>query len=651
MKIKDLLAYEAIDVQASASTKEEIINKAIDLMVKSGKINNREAYAKKVFEREEESTTGVGMGIAIPHGRDAAVTKAGLAAMVIPDGVEYASLDGQPVHLLFLIAAPEGGSVHLEVLAKLSRMLMDETLNANLQNAKTADEFLQILTDAETALEGPAEEEAPVNTNAPFILAVTSCPNGIAHTYMAAENIEKKAKELGYRVKVETRGSGGAKNVLTAAEIAEADGIVVAADAKVPIDRFDGKRLIQAPVSDGIHKPEELIARSLDPNTPLFKGNGAAGADSAGGEKESGWRAVYTSLMNGVSHMLPFVIGGGLMIAISFLIDGFFVDMNSLEEAERALFGTINPAAAFFKNVGGLAFGLMLPVLAGYISEAIADRPGLAPGFIGGLIAANGKSGFLGALLAGFLAGYLVNLCKKMCSKLPASLEGIKPMLIYPLLGIALIGAIMVYLVEPPVGWLNTQLNFWLESLNGSSGVLLGALLAGMMALDMGGPFNKAAYVFGTASLAAGNYSIMAAVMIGGMVPPLAIALATYLFKDRFTEDERKTGPTNVIMGLAFITEGAIPFAASDPLHVLPACVVGSALAGALSELFGCTLMAPHGGIFVVLTIGNPLMYIVALIAGTIAGALILGFSKKKIAAKTARAADEEETKTAAAAA
>ncbi len=650
MKIKDLLAYEAIDVQASASTKEEIINKAIDLMVKSGKINNREAYAKKVFEREEESTTGVGMGIAIPHGRDAAVSKAGLAAMVIPDGVEYASLDGQPVHLLFLIAAPEGGSVHLEVLAKLSRMLMDETLNANLQNAKSADEFLQILTDAETALEGPAEEETtPVNTNAPLILGVTSCPNGIAHTYMAAENLEKKAKELGYRVKVETRGSGGAKNVLTAAEIAEADGIVVAADAKVPIDRFDGKRLIQAPVSDGIHKPEELIARALDPNTPLFKGDAAAAGADNGGAKESGWRSIYTALMNGVSHMLPFVIGGGLMIAISFLIDGFFVDMNTLEEAERALFGTINPVAAFFKNVGGMAFGLMLPILAGYIAEAIADRPGLAPGFIGGLIAANGKSGFLGALLAGFVAGYLVNLCKKMCSKLPASLEGIKPMLIYPLLGIALIGAIMVYLVEPPVGWLNAQLNFWLESLNGSSGVLLGALLAGMMALDMGGPFNKAAYVFGTASLAAGNYSIMAAVMIGGMVPPLAIALATYLFKDRFTEDERKTGPTNVIMGLAFITEGAIPFAASDPLHVLPACVVGSALAGALSELFGCTLMAPHGGIFVVLTIGNPLMYIVALIAGTIAGALILGFSKKKIAAKTAPAADEEETVAAAA--
>lgn len=629
MKIKDLLSYEAIDVQASASSKEEIINKAIDLMVKSGKITDRQAYAKKVFEREEESTTGVGMGIAIPHGRDAAVAKAGLAAMVIPDGVEYVSLDAQPVHLLFLIAAPEGGQVHLEVLAKLSRMLMDETLNHNLQNAKSADEFLQILTDAENALEGPAEEETQTSKDAPLILAVTSCPNGIAHTYMAAENIEKKAKELGYRVKVETRGSGGAKNVLIAEEIKEADGVIVAADAKVPTDRFDGKRLVQAPVSDGIHKPEELIARSLDPSTPVFKGNGGAVQDS-GAAKESGWRSIYTSLMNGVSHMLPFVIGGGLMIAIAFLIDGFAVDMNTLAEADRALFGTINPVAAFFKNVGGLAFGLMLPVMAGFIAEAIADRPGLAPGFIGGLIAANGKSGFLGAMLAGFLAGYLINFFKKACSKMPSALDGIKPMLIYPLLGIASIGAIMTFLVEPPIGWLNTQLNFWLESLNGTSGILLGALLAAMQATDMGGPFNKAAYVFGTASLAAGNYAIMASVMIGGMVPPLAIALCTFLFKDKFTEQERKTAPTNIIMGLSFITEGAIPFAASDPLHVIPCCVCGSALAGALSQLFGCTLMAPHGGIFVLLTIGNPLMYLVALAAGTVVGALLLGMTRKK---------------------
>lgn len=629
-----MLAIEAIDLKAAASSKEEIINKAIDLMVGSGRINDRKAYAKKVFEREEESTTGIGMGIAIPHGRDAAVSKAGLAAMVIPEGVEYASQDGAPVHLLFLIAAPEGGDVHLEVLAKLSRMLMDEKLSQKLQSAASPEEFLQILTDAETALEGPAKEEAAVTSNAdaPLILGVTSCPNGIAHTYMAAENIEKKAKELGYRVKVETRGSGGAKNVITPEEIKEAAGVIVAADAKVPTDRFDGKRLVQAPVSDGIHKPEELIRRSLDPSTPVFHGSGAGSDDGAGAKKESGWRSIYTSLMNGVSHMLPFVIGGGLMIAIAFMIDGFSVDMNTLAESEKTLFGTITPAAAFFKNVGGLAFGLMLPVLSGYIAEAIADRPGLAPGFIGGLLAANGTSGFLGTLLAGFVAGYLVNFFKKICAKLPSSLEGIKPMLIYPLLGIAAIGAIMLYIVEPPVGWLNTQMNFWLESLNGSSSIVLGALLAGMMALDMGGPFNKAAYVFGTASLAAGNYSIMAAVMIGGMVPPLAIALSTILFKDRFTEDERKTAPANFIMGLSFITEGAIPFAARDPLHVLPAAVAGSALAGALSELFNCTLMAPHGGIFVLLTIGNPLMYLVALLVGTVVGALVLGLSRKKIA-------------------
>lgn len=637
MKIRDLLAIESIDVNASATDKTDVINQAIDLMEKSGKISDRSLYEEQVFNREKESTTGVGMGIAIPHGRTSGVKKPGLAAMVIPGGVDYDALDGAPVHLLFLIAAPEDGNVHLEVLAKLSRMLMDESLGQKLRQAKTPEEFLDLLTEAEAAADakeeaasapGSVQETAPANV--PYILAVTGCPTGIAHTYMAAEAIEKKAKELGYRVKVETRGSGGAKNVLTPQEIAECGGIVVAADTKVPMDRFDGKRVVQTAVADGIHKPEALIKKALDPFTPLYKGNGG-GSQEPSENRESGWHKVYKDLMNGVSHMLPFVVGGGIMIAIAFLIDGFAVDMNTLAEADRALFGTITPAAAFFKNVGGIAFGFMLPVLAGYIAMSIADRPGLAVGFVGGAIAANGKSGFLGALLAGFLAGYLVLGLKKICSRLPESLEGIKPMLIYPFMGILLVGAIMMFIVEPPVGWLNTQLNFWLESLNGTSGVLLGALLAGMMAIDMGGPFNKAAYVFGTASLAAGNYSVMAAVMIGGMVPPLAIALATFLFKDRFTEDERKTGPTNVVMGLAFITEGAIPFAASDPLHVLPSCVIGSALAGALSELFGCTLMAPHGGIFVVLTIGNPLMYLVALIVGTIVAALILGFSRKKI--------------------
>lgn len=637
MKIRDLLAIESIDVNASATDKTDVINQAIDLMEKSGKISDRSLYEEQVFNREKESTTGVGMGIAIPHGRTSGVKKPGLAAMVIPGGVDYDALDGAPVHLLFLIAAPEDGNVHLEVLAKLSRMLMDESLGQKLRQAKTPEEFLDLLTEAEAdadakdeAASAPASVQETAPANVPYILAVTGCPTGIAHTYMAAEAIEKKAKELGYRVKVETRGSGGAKNILTPQEIAQCDGIVVAADTKVPMDRFDGKRVVQTAVADGIHKPEALIEKALDPSTPLYKGNGG-GSQESSENRESGWHKVYKDLMNGVSHMLPFVVGGGIMIAIAFLIDGFAVDMNTLAEADRALFGTITPAAAFFKNVGGIAFGFMLPVLAGYIAMSIADRPGLAVGFVGGAIAANGKSGFLGALLAGFLAGYLVLGLKKICSRLPESLEGIKPMLIYPFMGILLVGAIMMFIVEPPVGWLNTQLNFWLESLNGTSGVLLGALLAGMMAIDMGGPFNKAAYVFGTASLAAGNYSVMAAVMIGGMVPPLAIALATFLFKDRFTEDERKTGPTNVVMGLAFITEGAIPFAASDPLHVLPSCVIGSALAGALSELFGCTLMAPHGGIFVVLTIGNPLMYLVALIAGTIIAALILGFSRKKI--------------------
>ena len=634
MKIRDLLAIESIDVHASAADKNEIIRKAIDLMEKSGKISERAPYEEQVYNRELESTTGVGMGIAIPHGRSSAVKKPGLAAMVIPDGVDYDALDGQPVNLLFLIAAPEDGNVHLEVLAQLSRMLMNEDLSSALKKAKTPEEFLDLLNKAEAALEKTEEEveTAEVSAapaNAPFILAVTGCPTGIAHTYMAAEAIEKKAKELGYRVKVETRGSGGAKNVLTADEIRECDGIVVAADTKVPMDRFDGKRVVQSAVAAGIHEPDKLIAKALDPATPLFHGNGAGESESEA--KESGWHKVYKDLMNGVSHMLPFIVGGGIMIAMAFLIDGFCVDMNSLAEADRALFGTITPAAAFFKNVGGIAFGFMLPVLAGFIAMSIADRPGLAVGFVGGMIAASGKSGFLGALLAGFIAGYLVEGLKKLCSKFPASLEGIKPMLIYPFFGVLGIGAIMMFLVEPPVGWLNTQLNFWLESLNGTSGLLLGALLAGMMAIDMGGPFNKAAYVFGTASLAAGNYSIMAAVMIGGMVPPLAIALSTWLFKDKFTEDERKTAPTNVVMGLGFITEGAIPFAASDPLHVLPACAIGSALAGALSELFGCTLMAPHGGIFVVLTIGNPLMYLVALIAGTILGALILGLTRKPV--------------------
>lgn len=628
MKIRELLAVESIDLNAAPKTKQETIDQAVDLMVKSGKISDKAAYKKEVEKRETEGTTGVGEGIAIPHGRNAAVKKPGLAAMVIPNGVEYESLDGKPVDLLFLIAAPEDGNVHLEVLANLSRMLMNPKLSEDLKKAKTPEEFLDILEAAETAAN--QKEEAPVsagNANAPLVLGVTGCPTGIAHTYMAAESIENKAKELGYRVKVETRGSGGAKNVLTDQEIAEAAGIIVAADTKVPMGRFNGKVVVQVPVKDGISKPEELIKKATDPNGPRFSSNEAV---ESTGSNESGWHLVYKNLMNGVSHMLPFVVGGGIMIAIAFLLDGFFVNMDALDMEARSAFGTITPAAAFFKNVGGVAFGFMLPVLAGFIAESIADRPGLAVGFVGGAIAANGTSGFLGALAAGFLGGYVVKLLMKLFANLPDSLEGIKPVLLYPFFGILITGALMIFVVEPPVGWLNTALNDMLNSMSGTSSILLGAILGGMMALDMGGPINKAAYVFGTASLATGNYNIMAAVMIGGMVPPLAIALSTMLFKDKFTADERKTAPTNIVMGMSFITEGAIPFAASDPLHVLPACALGSALAGALSMMFGCTLMAPHGGIFVLLTIGNPMMYLLALVVGTVVGAVALGLFKGK---------------------
>lgn len=648
MKIRELLAVESIDLNAHPTTKDDTIVQAVNLMAKSGKIDDIAPYLEQVRNRELEGTTGVGDGIAIPHGRCAAVNKPGLAAMVIPEGVEYESLDGNPVDLVFLIAAPENGTLHLEVLAKLSRMLMDPSLSKTLKTAKTPQEFLDILNKAEADQDEKSEvKEEPVNTNAPLILGVTGCPTGIAHTYMAAESLENKAKELGYRVKVETRGSGGAKNILTPEEIQEAACIIVAADTNVPLARFDGKKVIQVPVKDGINRPQQLIEEGLSGNVPIFHGDGSESSADASGSTEKGWHKVYKDLMNGVSHMLPFVVGGGLMIAISFMIDGMLVDVNSLAEAEKAAFGTITPAAAFFKNVGGIAFGLMLPVLAGFIAESIADRPGLAVGFVGGMIAANGTSGFLGAMAAGFLGGYLVNWIKKACEKLPAALDGIKPVLLYPFFGILIMGALMVFCIEPPIGWLNTQMNAMLNSMNGTSSIILGAILGGMMAIDMGGPFNKAAYVFGTASLAAGNYDIMAAVMIGGMVPPLAIALSTYLFKDRFTEQEKKTAPTNLVMGLSFITEGAIPFAASDPLHVLPACVIGSALAGALSMAFGCTLMAPHGGIFVLMTIGNPWMYLIALIAGTIAGSICLGLFRGSKKAKN----EEKKSETAKAAA
>lgn len=640
MTIRDLLAAESINLNGTPAGKTEALNQCIDLMAKSGKIADVEKYRKGVFAREEEGTTGIGMGIAIPHCKSDAVTKAGLAAMVVKDGVDFESLDGTPAKIIFLIAAPNTeDNVHLQVLSKLSVMLMDEQFTNSLINAGSVDEFLNIIDNAEkakdekeAAKEAKAKEPVEVKKDDVFIVAVTACPTGIAHTYMAAEAIEKKAKELGYQVKVETRGSGGAKNVLTDDEIAKAAGVIVACDTNVPTDRFDGKKVIECQVSDGINKTEELIKRIAAGDAPVFKASGKKEAShSSVGGKESVGHQIYKHLMNGVSHMLPFVVGGGILIAIAFLIDGFSVDLNSLPADQRANFGTITQAAALFKGIGGTAFGFMLPILAGFIAMSIADRPGLAVGFVGGSIAANGTSGFLGALVAGFVAGYIVLLLKKVFSKLPESLDGMKPVLLYPLLGIFLVGVIMQFVVEPPIGALNTAINNGLNGLNGASAVVLGVLLGGMMSVDMGGPVNKAAYVFGTASIAAGNYNIMAAVMIGGMVPPIAIALATIFFKNKFTAEERKAGPTNFIMGLSFITEGAIPFAASDPLHVLPACVVGSAVAGGLSMAFGCTLMAPHGGIFVVPTIGNPLMYLVALVIGSFIACGLLGLLKKKV--------------------
>lgn len=642
MKIRDLLAVESIDLNGKVTGKNEALDAMVALMAKSGKINDVEKYRKGVYAREEEGTTGIGEGIAIPHCKSDAVSRPGLAAMVIKDGVDFDALDGEKVSLIFLIAAPNTeDNVHLDVLSKLSVLLMDENFTSGLRNAKTVEEFLSVIDRAEAEKDTEEEKKNSADTknaaeeknteNGKLILAVTGCPNGIAHTYMAAENIEKKAKELGCRVKVETRGSGGAKNVLTKAEIAEAACIIVAADTQVPMDRFAGRPVIQCKVSDGISKAEELLDRALNGNVPLYQAKGSSQAADSEEESDSVGHQIYKHLMNGVSHMLPFVIGGGILIAIAFLIDGFAVDLNSLPFDERSNFGTITPMAAMFKSIGGVAFGFMLPILAGFIAMSIADRPGLAVGFVGGAIAANGTSGFLGALVAGFVAGYLVRLLKKLFEKLPEGLEGIKPMLLYPVIGIFLIGVIMTYVVEPPIGALNVMINNGLNSMNGAKAILLGALLGGMMSVDMGGPVNKAAYVFGTASIAAGNYNIMAAVMVGGMVPPLAIALATMFFKNKFTEEERKAGPTNIVMGLSFISEGAIPFAASDPLRVLPSCIIGSAVAGALSMAFNCTLMAPHGGIFVFLTVGHPLLYLVSLAVGSVVGCVILGLLKKDV--------------------
>lgn len=637
MRITDLLDARSISLQAAPGNKEEALNQAVELMTQRGNISDKASYRRQVGEREKESTTGIGEGIAIPHGKCAAVSAPGLAAMVIPGGVDFDSLDGEPVTLLFLIAAPDTeDNIHLDVLGKLSMLLMDEEFTQRLRGAGSVEEFIKIIDEADEEKAGIEErletagETKKSSEGGVKILAVTSCPTGIAHTYMAAEGLEKAAKGKNCTIKIETRGSGGAKNVLTEQEIKEADCIIVAADAKVPMTRFNAKKVIECPVSDGISKADTLIDRAIKGDVSIYHA-GEEAQESKNEAKGGIAHQIYTQLMNGVSHMLPFVVGGGILIAIAFLIDGLCVDIGSLTAEQRSNFGTITQAAALFKGIGGVAFGFMLPVLAGYIGMAIGDRPALAVGFVGGMMAANGKSGFLGALVAGFAAGYIILGLKKLCVKLPETIEKLTPVLIYPVAGILIIGLLMQFIVEPVMGGINTGLNSALTGMSGTSKIALGFILGGMMAVDMGGPFNKAAYVFGTASIIAGNYDIMAAVMIGGMTPPCAIALATMLFPNKFTKQEREAGPTNFIMGLAFITEGAIPYAASDPLHVIPACVIGSGIAGAMSMAFKCTLMAPHGGIFVVPVIGNPWMYLIALVVGMAVSTVLLGVLKKKV--------------------
>lgn len=633
MRITDLLKKESIELNSPVSTKQGAIDKLIDLQAKAGNISDKNAYKKDILAREQMSSTAVGDGIAIPHAKSEAVRQPGLAAITAPNGVDYESMDGKPSNILFMIAAPNDGDLHLEVLSRLMTILMDEEFRRNLLAADTKEKFLKAIDEKE-AEKFPDEPKVQQQSETGYrVLAVTACPTGIAHTYMAAEALEKAGKKLGYTIKVETNGSGGAKNVLTRKEIEEADGIIIAADKTVETARFNGKRLISAAVSDGIKKPEELIQKIIDGDAPVYRYSGnTISNDSA--ENERFTRKIYKHLMNGVSNMLPFVVAGGIFIAIAFLIDtisGAPQDSN---------FGTNTPAAAFFKTIGGYAFNFMIPILAGYIGKSIADRPGLLVGFVGGFLATTGStfsavggdipSGFLGALFAGFVGGYLMLGLRKLCDKLPQALEGIKPVLIYPLVGLGLIAVIMCA-VNPFMGMINTGLTNFLNTMNESSKIVLGCILGGMMSIDMGGPFNKAAYVFGTAAIASGNYDIMAAVMIGGMVPPIAIALATTFFKKKFTKEERKIGPVNYIMGLSFITEGAIPYAAADPLRVIPSCLVGAAVSGGLSMLFNCTLMAPHGGIFVFAVVGNWPMYLLSLAIGSVVGMLLLGLLKKNV--------------------
>ena len=644
MKIIDLLKKDAIELNTSVASKSDAIDKLVALHEKAGNLLDVNAYKDAILAREAQGSTAIGEGIAVPHAKSESVKTPGLSAITVPNGVDYEAPDGKNSDILFMIAAPLDGDLHLEILSRLMVMLMEPDFCASLRGAKTTDEFLSII-DKKEAEKYPEEPKAEVPKKEGYrILAVTACPTGIAHTYMAAEALEKAGEKLGYPLKAETNGSGGAKNILTKKEIEECDGIIIAADKNVEMARFDGKHVIKTSVSNGINKPEELIKKIVDGKASIYHAEGDELEATDDDEKEGFGHKVYKHLMNGVSHMLPFVVGGGVLIALGFLIDTIAGNADV-----GGTFGFTSPIASAVFWIGKAAFALMLPILAGFIAQSIADRPGLLPGIVGGVFAANGYtfqafmenkdlvgdgsavSGFLGALLAGFVAGLLVNLLKKAFSWMPKSMDGIKPVFIYPLLGTLLMGIFMC-LVNPVVGAINTGVSNFLSSLGETSKLLLSVVLATMMAIDMGGPFNKAAYVFGTAAIAAGNYDIMAAVMIGGMTPPCAIALATLLFKNKFTKSEREAGPTNFVMGLAFITEGAIPYAAADPLHVLPSCIAGSAVAGALSMAFGCTLMAPHGGIFVFPVVGNALMYLVALVVGTVISAVLLGVLKKKVA-------------------
>lgn len=632
MKITELLSKDAIKINGVASTKEEVISKMIDLMETNGNITNKEEYKNVVLERETEGTTGIGEGIAIPHGKTQAVSKAGLAAMVVPDGVEFNSLDGKPVNLLFLIAAPDTkDNVHLEVLSRLSTLLMDNEFRAALLNAKTPEEFLMCIDRTENVKLNEQKEDKEGYE----ILAITACPTGIAHTYMAAEALEKMGEQLGHKVKVETHGQSGIKNKFTKEEIKNAKAIIIAADTKVDLSRFDGKKLIKAKVAEGINKPQELIENVLSENAKIYHSDVKSNQDEEN-EKEGFGRQIYKHLMNGVTHMLPFVVGGGILIALAFLFDNY--------EINPANFGMNTPLAAFFKTIGGAAFNVMLYILAGYIAMSIADRPGLVVGFVGGILAVQGttfasltdptislvSSGFLGALIAGFAGGYIVLALKKICNYLPESIEGIKTILLYPVFGILFIG-LFILAINPYVAAINTGINNYLTSMGTINKVLLGLILGGMMAVDLGGPVNKAAYTFGTGMLASGQYEIMAAVMAGGMVPPLAIALLATIFPKKIEKKDKQAAYVNYIMGLSFISEGAIPFASADPLRTIPAFIVGSAVAGALSMFFNCTLMAPHGGIFVVATIGNPLMYLLAIAVGSFVSMAIMAKLKKNI--------------------